>query len=195
MAQLRDISWSKFGPVGKRWKLLSFNTYAAKQSFEQYWSEQAEYWGANNPLDPYFLNHFGGRPNPPMQEFEDYVKQGFKEYTERTKKWHGLCEAGNSMAVIQNKKNTIILSPNWIGRITVETDLEVFLKQEVKFGLIPIRFWCEIIGFGRLEDGTIVSHQKRENGKRIFPVSWRLEANQAEHVIQVGGAYFQVEVQ
>lgn len=186
----KDFSWSKFGDIGARWKLIDFEEGVIKPSWATYRAEQFDYWHAYNPSGQRFQLYFGNKAKQPMEAFEDYVEKGFKDYKAYVGKWLGLCEEGATVSVIPRTQSVIVLSPNWTGKVTDHCDLEVWLKREYTFGIFPRKLCCEIYSFGYIEGKRLVSHQKSENNVRDIAIE-RLNSISGNR-LRIGSAIFEI---
>jgi hypothetical protein len=145
--RIRDSSWAKLGPLGRRWRLESFN-YRKPPTWDQFWAQQREYWGADAPDKRRIQLYFGEKDTEERLLLD--AQRRYAEFKEHLLKWNGLCKIGDEVDVVQIDQSVIVLSRNWNGQVADHSDLELWIKEERVFLFKRLRFCCEIYSFGTI---------------------------------------------
>lgn len=195
----KDVAWEKLGVIGKKWELISFPK-KTPPTWNSYWSDQRQYWGADEPSKKR-VQHYFGAENTEENLLADSKKE-YEEFKEYLLRWNGLCKVREVVQVIPRESNVIVLSKNWKDEISDHADLEVWLKEEKTFYWRHIRFCCEIYSFGTrfVPKGSIeaqmgepvgsfrVSHRRGESREKNEIIIF----NQQEGIVYINDARFHV---
>ena len=193
------IPWVNLGQIGSKWQLLRFDE-SAPPTWERYWAEQREYWGADDK-NKARVQHYFGETNTEENLLADSKKK-YDEFREYLFHWNGLCKVGEKVQVVPIEPNVIALSKNWKGQVSDHSDLEVWLKEETALFFKHVRYCCEIYSFGTITvlPGSIeagmgervgssrVSHRKGKFPDRNETV----ELHSNDQTVTVGDAVFRI---
>ncbi|MDA9908605.1 hypothetical protein N9C86_01520 [Schleiferiaceae bacterium] len=187
----RDRNWNKLGDIGKKWKLIDFDE-SQPPSWEKYWKDQREYWGADRK-DKKRVEHYFGKYNTEDNLLKDSRKK-YEQFVDYLKEWNGLCKKNEIVQVIKLEKNVIALSKQWTGKVKDHKDLEIWLKQKFKLGIIPKDFFCEIYSFGTIAKTTEFSN---EYGRVSHQLGKSQDKNELIEIIdrnhiKIGDAKFEI---
>lgn len=196
----KDVAWSRLRSVGARWVLLGFDEQGAP-TWEDYWQEQREYWGADLP-DKGRVQHYFGVTQTEEKLLEKSRKE-FLEYVAYLKLWNGLCSVGDSVHVITQQPNVIVLSKEWNGVIKDHSDLEIWLKEERTVYFRHVRYYAEIYSFGTrvISSGSIEAQRGEKPGTtrvshrqgRTRDKNETVALDSANGSIRIGDAEFKVQ--
>ena len=82
---------------------------------------------------------------------ETEIKKKFDSYIDHLEKFNSLCKTGESVEIIDtDRKDVIILSKNWKGKLTLYSDIEVWLWSELKIPSFKKTFKSEMYSFGQI---------------------------------------------
>lgn len=191
--------WAKLGKIGSKWQLLRFDE-STPPTWDKYWAEQREYWGADDKNQAR-VQHYFGETNTEKNLLAD-SKNKYGEFKEYLLHWNGLCKVGEIVQVIPIEVNVIALSKNWKGQVTDHSDLELWLKEEKALFLKHVRFCCEIYSFGTIV--VLPGSIEASMGERVGPsrVSHRkgkfpdrnetVKLNSNDLTVAVGNAVFRI---
>ena len=195
----KDIAWEKLGAIGKKWELIAFPQKPIP-TWDSYWSDQRENWGADEPDKKRTQLYFG------VENTEEHLladsKKKYEEFKEYLQYWNDLCKVGEVVQVISRETNVIVLSKNWKGEISDHADLEVWLKEERKLYWRHIRYCCEIYSFGTsvVLKGSVeeqmgepvgsfrVSNRRGESRDKNETITF----NQQERIVCISNARFHI---
>lgn len=196
---VKDIAWEKLGPMGAKWELVDV-AQANIPSWESFWSDQRTLWGADKPGQKRVQRFFG------VENAEEKLLAASRKKYDELKAylliWKGLYNIGDTLQVIPQSSNVMVLSKDWKGYVSDYSDLEIWLKEEKLFYWRRVRFCCEIFSFGTRigangdfgpeltgpAGGKTVSHRRGAKQDENETVTF----NQQERMISIGDATFRM---
>jgi len=141
-----EVDWTKLLGRDRRFKLTSFDQKLEVPTWDKWYREQREYWGADSEKGLARFHNFFGTSDP-EGELIKYARKGLAEYTEYIKKWNGVFIPGDEVSLMSYLpgKPHILLATNTQGNTKLEDhkDLELWLYEEVT-GLLKkhVGFMC-----------------------------------------------------
>jgi hypothetical protein len=186
-----DKNWTFLGDIGKKWKLIEFDE-TKPPAWEEYWKSQRDYWGADRN-DKKRVELYFGKENSEENLLQKSQK-GYDDFVEYLQEWNGLCKINELVNVNKIAKNVIALSKVWTGKVRNHKDLEIWLKRDYRFGIIPMKYYCEIYSFGAIAKTSLypnehgrVSHRKGKSRDKNELVE-RINRN----LLKIGDAKFEI---
>ena len=93
----RNVNWNKLGNIDKSWQLVDFDKYPPP-SWEKYWKNKREYWGADREDKKRVQTYFGKENTEEI--LLKKTKIGYSNYVDYLEHWNGLCKVGEEVRVM-----------------------------------------------------------------------------------------------